>query len=503
MPNSPHPSPLLDDLPSLLRERAVLLNSRPVNTEAEFVLCWLHHAIRDHDNPALDTAVALGNQLAKPVLVYQGLGGNHRFNSDRHHTFILQGANDLAAGLRSRGIAYALHVPTDPNQPSPLRKLLERACALVTEDFPAPPFPQWSRAWATRSPVVMIAVDSACLMPMRLVRTRHTRAFKFREAAQREWRSRMRESWSNVSPTVPSLPVTEQSLGFQPTDPTTIDLTALCAQCEIDHDVTPVDHLIGGSVAGYQRWETFKTHHLRTYDKRRNNALDPDGVSGLSPYLHHGQISIFRIAREANQVGGSGADKFLDELLVWRELAHNFCAHTDHRQLETLQAIPPWAQQTLEDHRHDQRNHGAASYTSAQLASGQTGDRLWDAAQKSLLLNGELHNNLRMTWGKAVVQWSPTPEQALATLIDLNHRYALDGNDPNSYGGLLWCLGQFDRPFTPEVPVLGTIRPRDTATHASRLDPDAYLRIVTARSIPSTVRTSPQTVQATLFDDND
>jgi hypothetical protein len=110
------------------------------------------------------------------------------------------------------------------------------------------------------------------------------------------------------------------------------------------------------------------------------------------------------------------------------------------------------------------------------LARGRTGDLLWDAAQTSLLVHGELHNNLRMTWGKVLVPWAPTPERALDHLVDLNHRYALDGRDPNSYGGLLWCLGLFDRPFPPGEPVTGELRGRSTAIHAKRLDVARYVR---------------------------
>jgi predicted NAD/FAD-dependent oxidoreductase len=75
-----------------------------------------------------------------------------------------------------------------------------------------------------------------------------------------------------------------------------------------------------------------------------------------------------------------------------------------------------------------------------------------------------------MTWGKAIVGWNAGPAEALADLIDLNHRYALDGSDPNSYGGLLWCLGVLDRPFDDDQPVTGALRSRPLATHARRID---------------------------------
>lgn len=469
---------LLCHLPHHIAERARVLGEHPVREDGRFVLCWLHHAVRDHENPALDAALHLGNALGRPVLVYQGLGGRHRFNSDRHHTFIMEGARDLEAGLARRGIAYAFHLPEDTAAPSPLRALAERACVIVTEDFPAPPFPAWTEGLTRCAPCACIAVDAACSMPLRALDQRYTRAFRFRDAAEKAWRVRIHAPWPEVEPAMEPLAVDGAALGFMPVRLASADIPALCARCDIDHSLPPVGRIAGGSIAGYARWSVFREQHLRWYHKRRNDAADMDAVSGLSPWLHHGHVSPLRIAREADEVGGSGAEKFLDELLVWRELAFNFCAHTPSGVLESLDALPGWAAATLAAHAGDPRSARLSWET---LARGATGDTLWDAAQRSLLRNGELHNNVRMTWGKMIPGWTATPAEALRVLIDLNHRFALDGSDPNSYGGLLWCLGQFDRSFSPERPILGSIRPRDTTMHATRLEPARYDAAVRAR----------------------
>jgi hypothetical protein len=179
-------------------------------------------------------------------------------------------------------------------------------------------------------------------------------------------------------------------------------------------------------------------------------------------------VSPFRIAREAAAHGGEGAQKFLDELLVWRELAYNFCFHTPDPG--SLDCLPDWARETLAAHGADAR---PALYDDETLAASRSGDELWDLAQSSLRIHGELHNNLRMTWAKGIPLWKSDPQQALDTLIALNHRYALDGSDPNSYGGLLWALGLFDRPF-PERPVTGRLRARSSRDHARRLDLARY-----------------------------
>ena len=163
----------------------------------------------------------------------------------------------------------------------------------------------------------------------------------------------------------------------------------------------------------------------------------------------------------------------------WRELAWHFCHHT--RDVDSTAAIPGWARETLERHREDERER---TLSWAELFHAEAGDSLWDAMQRSLLRHGELHNNLRMTWGKAVLGWTPDGETALAHLLDLNHRLALDGRDPSSYGGILWCLGQFDRPFEPEERVIGTVTtsaPGPTPTNSTWLPLRVPTR--TARSV--------------------
>ena len=459
-------------LPQHLAERVRACKAFPPERRGSYILYWMHHAVRAHENPALDVAVWMGNRWKLPVLVYQGLGGKHPHNADRHHTFIMEGARDVQRALAERGIAYAFYLGRSPDAPSPLRTLADNAALVITEDFPAPPFPAWTQRLGAAIHPAVWAVDAHCIVPMQSLGKSYPRAFAFRDKTKRAFAARVEAPWVDVEPEVAPFTGT---LGFDAIDFEHADIAALCAACEIDHSVGPVPHTRGGSEAGYARWNTFKAHGLASYARLRNDAAvpPPKGVSRLSPYLHHGHVSPFRIAREAAADGSAGAEKYLDELLVWRELAYNFCFY--NKDVETLKALPAWARETLATHATDERE---ATYSWEQLARGQTGDPLWDAAQQSLLIHGTLHNNVRMTWGKALLRWTHTPEEALQRLIDLNHRYALDGSDPNSYAGILWCLGLFDRPFKPEIPIYGTIRPRPTEAHARRLDMARYTRQV-------------------------
>ena len=451
------------------RDRIHVLRASDAHQSGEFVLLWLHHAVRAQQNQALDVAIELANFLAKPLLIYQGLAGAHRFNSDRHHTFILQGAREVAAEFAARGIRYVFNLAASAQQSSPLRRLFANATAAVVEDFPAPPFPRWTRALAAHARGPVWAVDASCLVPLRASAKRFDRAFTFRNANAKAWDAAIAQPYLELRY---QGGLYKGDVGFNSFDFAT-PMAAAVAQCQIDHSIAEVRDTPGGSAAGYARWDAFKRNGLARYAARRNDAA-VDGVSRMSAYLHHGHVSALRLAQEAHAIGGAGAEKFLDELLVWRELSYHWCAHQENP--EGLSALPSWAQQTLGNHRNDPRN---PSLSLEAFTRAQTGSALMDACQTSLLRHGELHNNVRMTWAKAIAQWALSPEAAQSTLIDLNHRYALDGNNPNSYGGLLWALGLFDRPFAPEQPVLGLVRPRDVAAHARRIDLAAYQAKVT------------------------
>ncbi len=440
------------------------------------VLYWMRMAVRDHENPALDAAVAAANALDLPVLVYHAVSERYPYASDRHHTFILEGARDVAAGLEARGIRYALHVERPGARGPMLIELAELAALVVTEDVPVPPLDAWTARLGARledAGVPLWTVDASCVVPMPLVAKRYDRAYAFRAASRRLASAALAGAWKDVAP---QQPPARHPLPFTPIDARALDdrsLASLVAECEIDHGVGPVREWRGGSRAGYARWDAFRDEKLQGYARRRNDPL-LDGTSRLSPYLHYGHVSPLRIARETALMPGAGADKFLDELLVWREVAWHFAAHVPRGELETLEPLPEWARATLAEHAGAPRE----PLTMDRLERGHTGDALWDACQRSLLAHGELHNNLRMTWGKAVPAWTKDAEAARRALVELNHRYALDGRDPASYGGLYWCLGLFDRPFTPPSAVLGTVRPRPTAAHAARLDVAAYVRHV-------------------------
>jgi deoxyribodipyrimidine photo-lyase len=147
------------------------------------------------------------------------------------------------------------------------------------------------------------------------------------------------------------------------------------------------------------------------------------------------------------------AEAFLDELVTWRELGYNRCCLTD--DYGRYESLPKWALETLAEHADDRREH---LYTLDEFETAATHDELWNAAQRQLIREGRLHNYLRMLWGKKILEWSPSPQQALDVLIHLNNKYAVDGRDPNSYSGIFWVLGRYDRAWGPERAVFGKVR---------------------------------------------
>ena len=454
---------MADELPEPLRERTRVRTGGSTEP-GERVVYWMRNAARGHDNPALEVCLHLAELLDQPPLVLQTVTSMYPYASDRHHLFQLQGARDVAGELEDRGIPYALFVQTAQDQ-LPLQKVVRESALLVVEELHVKPFSHWGPALGDAAGTPVLSVDTDCIVPVTLPDAYHDRAYKFRNATEEAREDRIDHTWTNRSPDRTDANVDQ--LPFDPVEPRSADLLDLIQRCDIDHGVGPVPHRTGGSDAGYRRWNAFREDGLNTYHQRRNDPAQPEAVSRLSPYLHYGHVSPFRVARDAYEQEGDGPDKFIDELITWRELAHHYCFH--HDDYNRFSGLPEWAQKTLNKYRGDDRD---TVYDWDTLARARTGDRLWDLCQQSLLTHGELHNNVRMTWAKQLLRWTETPERALRIAIDLNNRYALDGRDPNSYGGILWCFGLFDRPYDTDREVIGQVRPRTTDWHADRLDLD-------------------------------
>ncbi len=382
------------------------------------------------------------------MLFYEGLTFVYPYASDRFDQFILRGVPDTQRKLDRLGIRYVFYhrrKRSDPNDV--LYRLAKDAAALVTDDYPLWPARIFNPRVAPKLDVPYYAVDSSCIVPMS--------CFEKREYAAYTIRPKIRKLLPKYLRPMPELRVQHKFQGRRPESATVSDYP-------------------GGSVAAHKRLRQFLKHSLHRYANSSNQPSE-NATSGLSPYLHFGHISSLEVAIAVQNYAREHKllpDEFLEELIVRRELAFNFARFTEHP--ESLDALPDWARKTLRKHAADRRD---PIYSRHQLEDAKTHDPLWNAAQKELLLTGKIHGYYRMYWGKKIIEWSPTPEEALATTIYLNDRYALDGRDPNSYANILWCFGLHDRPWM-ERPIFGQVRYMSYDGMRRKTDVDAYIQSI-------------------------
>jgi deoxyribodipyrimidine photolyase len=435
------------------------------------VIVWLKSSFRLHENPAIEVGRHIAAQHDLPLLIYHGIDERYPHASLRHHNMLLDAAVDMDEGSRKAGLRYVLHVAREGHRPSVMKAFSQSASCIITDLFPLPPWTDWVETIAASAACPVFDVDCHCVIPMPLFGKSVDRPYKFRDATKRMRKQRLQASW----PVCEAKP--EPYTGPLPFEPVNVienvknleHRFSLLRTCSIDPTVLPVWHERGGERAALSKWQAFYDKGLNGYAKRRNNAADSTGVSRLSAAFHYGFISPMRVAREAAAVGTKSAEKYLDELLIFREHPwHHIYAATDPYDSSNL---PEWALQswreTSDDPRVVQLKDHEMEYASSPL-------ELWNLCQHSLLRHGELHNNLRMTWGKAIPLWTESLEHSLHIGQMLNDKYALDGRDPSSVVGIQWCHGLFDRPFYPSMQVMGVVRKRDVVTHASRLDVDRY-----------------------------
>ncbi len=455
------------------------LNERDPDPAGRYVLYWMTSCRRTTDSFGLDRAVEWAAQLSLGLLVLEPLRSDYPWASDRFHRFILNGMADNVRSMRNRaGVTWYPYVEATAGEGKGLLHALARhAAVVITDDYPTFFLPRMLAAAVEQVSVRFEAVDGNGLVPMRGTPRAYPSAYTFRRYLQKALPSELDRTPTEdpvarlgevASPVVPA-PILERwpdaSAALKGGGP---DL----ARLPVDHSVGAAS-LHGGERAAQDRLEAFVDHRLSGYAAERNHP-DEDTTSGLSPYLHFGHISVHSVLRKlaekeewtpsfddrpatGKRTGWWGmspaAEAFLDQIVTWRELGFNMAANRpDHRDYESL---PDWARATLEQHATDIRPH---LYSLKQFENAETNDEVWNAAQRQLRRDGVIHNYLRMLWGKKILEWTAHPRDAATIMIQLNDRYALDGRDPNSYSGIYWCLGRYDRPWGPERPVFGKIR---------------------------------------------
>ena len=472
-------------------------NDAPVRPDRRWVVYWMIAARRTRSNFALQRAVELAVELQRPLLVFEPLRCGYAWASDRLHAFVLQGMADNAAALARTPVRYLPYVEASAGAGKGLLEALAAGAAVVvTDDAPYFFLPRMLAVAAARLDVRVEAIDGNGLLPLRATDRVFQTAFSFRAYQQKVLPGHLdaipREDPLAGVRLTPA-PALDDVLGtrWRPAPVAWLEGdAATLARLPIDHAVAPVSRR-GGSRAAADRLAAFVARDLAAYADGRHDP-DADRSSGLSPYLHFGHLGAHEVfaavmtkerwtrrrlgpgaggKRDGWWGVGAGANAFLDQLATWREIGFNAAAHLDgYDRYETL---PGWARATLAAHAADPRPR---RYDTDTLERAATYDLLWNAAQTELVREGRIHTYLRMLWGKKILEWSPSPEAALAAMIHLNNKYAVDGRDPNSYSGIFWCLGRYDRPWGPERPIFGTVRYMSSENTARKLHVKAYLR---------------------------
>ncbi|MCB9732083.1 MAG: deoxyribodipyrimidine photolyase [Deltaproteobacteria bacterium] len=468
-------------IPATPKIRVTAGNDAPLRADADHVVYWMIAARRTRWSFGLQHAISQAQGLGLPLIVLEPLRVGYRHASARLHAFVVDGMADQAARFDGTPVAYHPYLePEDGADKGLLAALAERAALVVTDEFPCFFLPRMVRAAASKLPCRLELVDGNGLMPLRASDRWFPTAYAFRRHLQKEL-PRHLDAFPLADPlsAARGLPKATVPADVAKRWPA-VDARALAERdralvtaLPIDQDVG-VAELVGGEGAGREAMTAFVKAKLRRYSEDRNEP-DGDATSGLSPYLHFGQVSAHEVARAVMDAEGwhesklssdpkgaragwwgmsEPAEAFLDQLVTWRELGYGFCHHRPD-DYDTYASLPDWARETLGEHATDERPW---LYDLDALEGGDTHDELWNAAQNQLRATGTMHNYLRMLWGKKILHWTKSPEVALDIMITLNDRYALDGRDPNSYSGMLWCLGRFDRPWGPEREVFGKIR---------------------------------------------
>jgi len=463
MPQTQQIPPDLDELTRQPRVR-VRRGGEP-RRDGKCVVYWMQRAVRVEDNPALDVAIGAGNLLGLPVVVFFSVIPNYPSANLRHYHFLQQGLRDVEEEAAERGVGFVLRRYPENSLGAFLEEV--QAALLVGDENPCREPERWRRVMARRLKLPFWTVDADVVVPSVVFGRDYFLLHHFRPRLHEEL------------PRYLVRPANTKPLHAW-TKPRGVESFSLAGDVtrgfkELDRSVRPVDTFTGGSGAARRRLREFIDQELAQYDESRNHP-ERRGTSRLSPYLHFGNLGPLTIgsaveeAVVAGKVSRQTRDRFMDQLIGWRELSVLFVRHNEN--YDNLKCAEPWALKTLTEHAGDARPQ---RYTLEQLERAETGDELWNAAQREMVDTGWMHNFMRMYWAKKILEWAPDPARAFEWAVMLNDKYELDGRDPNGYAGIAWAIaGKHDRPWF-ERPVFGQVRSMTAASTAKKFDSASYI----------------------------
>ena len=428
--------------------------------EGEYVLYWMQHSQRTRANQALYFSIQVANDLCKPLLVCFGLTDGFPEANLRHYSFMLEGLKEVKADLEKTGIGFVI-IKGSPDEAALI--LGKKASIIVSDRGYLRVERYWREIVAKKAGCAFYQVESDLIVPIEeaSIKEEYSAATIRRKIMQRL------EEYNDLDET-PTITNKFNNDLLSDIKEIVADIDEALSALDIDTSVSPIKNKRGGYSEAKKRLDDFIENKLCYYDTLKNHP-DKDFSSGLSPYLHFGQISLLEIYNAIKDIDSPGKESFIDELIVRRELAFNFVYYNN--RYDSYDCLPSWAAQSLELHKSDLRTW---VYTLEQLEMSETHDPYWNAAQTQLRITGEMHGYMRMYWGKKFIEWSMNPEEAFNNSLYLNNKYALDGRDPNSFAGIAWCFGKHDRPWA-ERPIFGKIRYMNDKGLERKFDIDAYV----------------------------
>ncbi|HNS35393.1 MAG TPA: deoxyribodipyrimidine photo-lyase [Mesotoga sp.] len=434
--------------------------SKRRDIKGRFIMYWMQASQRTEENPALEIAKQEAKRNSLPLIVLFVFNTDYPSANLRNFSFMIDGLKAVKSKLKEMGIRFTVL----EGNPTEIVPRASRNCALIVTDVGYLRHQiAWRREIAKASSCPVIAVEANVVVPVKAASNKEEySAATFRPRVL----SRLQDFITDF-----------ESIVFEPGDPvtdfeTTFDLDNPDLS-NIDHTASVVSNFPGGQEEANRQLEIFLETKIDRFEKERNDP-NCDCLSEMSPFLHFGQISPCLIARRVMESGSSGIEAYLEELIVRRELSMNFVFYNS--RYDSFEALPPWAQKTLNEHRSDRREY---VYSLSELEDGMTHDPYWNAAQREMVAKGKMHGYMRMYWGKKILEWSPDPETAISSAIYLNDKYELDGRDPNGYSGILWCFGKHDRAWA-ERSVFGKVRYMNSNGLKRKFDADAYVQKISS-----------------------
>jgi deoxyribodipyrimidine photo-lyase len=444
------------------KERIRLLNDNKLG-RGKYVLYWMQAAQRSEYNHALEYAIRTANKLKQPVLVFFGITESWPEANLRHYYFMLEGLQEVRKALETKGIQMVVRRESPD---SGAVKLAKDAVLVIVDAGQLRIQKKWRANAARQIDCPLYEVESNLIVPVE-------------EASSKEnfsagtFRPRITKKLDYyLVPLKHSKPKLD-SLGIKFNTFDIDDINKAISKLHIDRSVSKVSGFHGGTKQAKHRLSNFLKNKLDHFNNLRNDPT-VDYVSNMSPYLHFGQISPLFIALKVAKYSSSGKDSYLEELIVRRELSHNFVFYNDH--YDKFACLEPWAKRTLNFHQRDKREY---VYTFEQFEKAQTHDPYWNAAQKEMVLTGKMHGYMRMYWGKKILEWSRNPQTGFKIALQLNNKYELDGRGPNAFAGVAWCFGKHDRAWG-ERSVFGKIRYMNAVGLKRKFNADTYVKKIEA-----------------------